>query len=145
VISRLAAAVVAMVLLTGCVSPALGNGSYRGKGQAAVQAALSEVETASLVVEQMRRDRIPKAYADETVSASEQAMGSIVDSFGSVQPPPASDQVHDEVSGLLDEADSAVSAARIATRRVDRAQLGELQERLHQIAERLRDAEGRLK
>ncbi|HZE67860.1 MAG TPA: hypothetical protein VE081_14585 [Sporichthyaceae bacterium] len=143
-ISRAAAVLAALLVLTGCVSPALGNGSYRGKGQASVQAALSEVETAALVVEQLRRDRIPKAYADETVSASEQAIGSISESFGSVQPPPQSDQVHDEVTALLDDADSAISAARIAVRRVDRPRLGELQEQLRQLADRLRDAESRL-
>ena len=139
-----AAAVSLCVLLAGCVSPALGPSSYRGKGQAAVQAALSEVETVRLVIEQLQRARIPTAYADETVSASEQALSSISDSFGSVQPPRQSDEVRSEVSELLDDANDVVGDARVATRRTDRAKLADLAGELHDLADRLRQAEERL-
>src|SRR5690349_6836270 len=114
-----ALAVAALVALSGCVSPALGEDSYRGKGQQAAGAALSEVATAQLVIEQVLEGNLPKAYADETVSAAEDALGSISDSFGAVQPPRESDEVQSDVSDLLDEAASAVTDARIAVRRGD--------------------------
>lgn len=139
---RWAALLLAATLgLSGCVSPALGNDSYRGKGQQAVGAALSEVATAQLVLEQVLKDRLPKAYADETVSANEDALGSISDSFGAVQPPPESDQVQEDVSGLLDEAASAVTEARIAVRRGDVDAMTELVDRLNDLADQLRDLE----
>jgi hypothetical protein len=127
--------------LSGCmVSPALGPDSYRGKGQSSVQAVLSEVETARLVAEQFRRGRVPQPYADEVVSASEDAASWIGDAFGTVQPPRESE----EVSGLLDEAESLLADVRVATRRGDKEALGELQEELRQLAERLRGTEERL-
>lgn len=126
------------------MSPALGPGSFREKGRNSAEAALSEVATAQLVVDQMLRGRLPRAYADETVSANEDALGSIADAFGTVQPPPESDPVRAEVSDLLDEAGSVVADARIAVRRGDTAQLRRLQEELRRLAEELRQLEERL-
>ena len=144
--SRLAAVLLAAsCTLSGCmIGPALGPDSYKGKGQSSVQAVLSEVETARLVAEQFRRGRIPQPYADEVVSANEEAAGWIGDAFGAVQPPRESDGVREEVSGLLDEAESLLTDTRIATRRGEKDKLGELQEQLRQLAERLRAAEERL-
>lgn len=134
-----------VVALSGCmVGPALGPDSYRGKGQSSVQAVLSEVETARLVTEQFRRHRVFRSYADESVSASEDAASWIGEAFGTVQPPPESDAVREQVSGLLDEASSLLADTRIATRRGDLTRLGELQEQLRQLADRLRQAEGQL-
>lgn len=142
---RLAALIIAGLLgLSGCVSPALGESSYRGKGQQAAGAALSEVATAQLVCEQVLEGNLPRSYADETVSAAEDALGSIADSFGAVQPPRESDGVQSDVSELLDEAASAVTEARIAVRRADGDALERLVEKLKDLADRLRDLEGRL-
>src|SRR3954462_15403713 len=114
-VRRLGALIVAgLIALSGCVSPALGEGSYRGKGKQAAGAALSEVATAQLVLEQVLKGNLPRPYADETVSAAEDALGSISDSFGAVQPPGESDEVQSDVSELVDEAASAVTDARIA-------------------------------
>jgi hypothetical protein len=137
---RVAALVVAgLVALSGCVSPALGEDSYRGKGQQAAGAALSEVATAQLVLEQVLKGNLPRPYADETVSASEDALGSISDSFGAVQPPRESDEVESDVNDLLDEAASAVTEARIAVRRGDADAMRNLVDELSRIADQLRD------
>lgn len=140
-----AAALLGVLSCGGCmVGPALGEDSYRGKAQSSVQAALSEVETARLTVELLRRGRVFSAYADETVSADETAAGWAGEAFGAVQPPTESDDVHDEVADLLDETESLLAHTRIATRRNDRDRLGELQEQLRRLADRLREAETRL-
>jgi hypothetical protein len=131
--------VAALVALSGCVSPALGEDSYRGKGQQAAGAALSEVATAQLVLEQVRKGNLPRPYADETVSAAEDALGSISDSFGAVQPPRESDDVQSDVSDLLDDAASAVTDARIAVRRGDDGAMRDLVRRLQRLADQLRE------
>lgn len=141
---RSAAWLAAVLVLSGCVSPAFGPDSYRGKAEQAVGAAVSEVATAQLVVEQVLRGRLPKPYADESVSASEDALGSISDSFGAVQPPTESDEIQEEVSALLDEAASSVTDARIAVRRGDRVALEALVDELRQLAEQLTALEERL-
>ncbi len=107
-------------LVAGCVTPATGIDDYRDKAAMSVEAATSEVETARLTARVALADRIFKPYADETISASEQALGSISNSFTSVQPPQGMDRLRDEVSTLLSDAEDAVSAARISIRRSDR-------------------------
>lgn len=130
--------------LSGCVSPATGASSYEGKGANSAGAAHSEVATAALVVDQVLHDRLPKAYADETVSANEAALGSIADSFGNVQPPSESDQVRTEVADLIDEAGSTVADARIAVRRGDDPELRRLLTQLRRLADALAALEERL-
>lgn len=143
--ARLVAAVILVAAtLAGCVSPATGPSSYEGKGANSAAAALSEVATAALVVDQVLHGRLPQAYADETVSANEDALDSIEGSFGTVQPPPESDRVREEVSELLAEAGSAVADARIAVRRGDDQELERLLTDLRRLAGRLAELEERL-
>ena len=140
-----AACTIAAALLSGCVLPAWGEDSYRGKAQTTASAAQSEVATAKLTVETLLRGSLQKAYADEVVSADEAALGSISDAFGSVQPPRASDELRSEVLDLVDEAGDAVADVRIAVRRGDRpaleagvADLARLADDLGKLEERLR-------
>jgi hypothetical protein len=145
---RVRAATAALVLslaLGGCVSPAFGPDSYRGKAEQAVGAAISEVGTAQLVVEQVLGGRLPKAYADEVVSASEDALDSISASLGSVQPPTESDEIRDEALELIGDAEEAVADARIAVRRGDTTALEGLAEQLRQLGEDLTALEERLR
>jgi outer membrane murein-binding lipoprotein Lpp len=117
--------VVAGLLLAGCVTPATGADSYHDKASTTVRAAASEVATAQLTVRLVRRDRIQKAYADETVTSSETALGSIGNAFGSVQPPAGDDKLRDDVTTLVSDAEDAVAHARIAVRRGDPADLAD--------------------
>lgn len=135
---------VAGALLSGCVLPAWGEASYRGKAQTSAAAALSEVQTARLAAEQLLRSRLQQAYADEVISASETALGSIAESFGSVQPPRASDAVRKEVTALLDDAGSVVADARVAARRSDSGALTGAVDGLARLADELADLEERL-
>jgi len=110
-----------------------------------VEAATSEVESTRITVQGLLDDRILKPYADETITTSETALGSIGAAFGSVQPPVGSDQLHDEISELVSDAGDAVTAARIAVRRSDRAGLVEAMGELDVVADGLAVAEAELR
>jgi hypothetical protein len=132
------------LLLTGCVTPATGHDSYSDKAVTSVRAATSEVQTARLVLQLLSRHRIFVPYADETLTASEEAVGSISASFGSVQPPRGDDQLRDTTAALLSAAEDAVGHARIAARRSDANQAGDAAVELRRVARDLASAEERL-
>jgi outer membrane murein-binding lipoprotein Lpp len=133
--------VVAGCLLAGCVTPATGSDSYHDKASTSVRAAASEVATAQLTVRLMRRDRIQRAYADETITASETALGSIGNAFGSVEPPAGDDHLRDDVTNLVSDAEDAVAHARIAVRRADPGGLADAARELTKSADDLSTAE----
>src|SRR3954468_1132202 len=132
---------VVAVLLGGCVTPATGSDSYRDKAVTSVRAASSEVATSRLTVQLLRVHRIMRPYADETITASETALGSISTAFGSVQPPPEDDRVRSAVADVLSAAEDAVAAARIAARRSDPVGLAKATHDLRTVADDLTAAE----
>jgi hypothetical protein len=135
---------VAALLLTGCVTPATGRDSYSDKAVTSVRAATSEVQTARLVLQLLSTHRVLSPYADETLTANEEAVGSISSTFGSVQPPRGDDGLRDAVASLLSDAEDAVGHARIAARRSDPAGAGQAAEELRAVARDLARAEERL-
>jgi hypothetical protein len=141
---RAAALVGAVLALSGCVTPATGNDSYRGKARSSVQAAISETQTTRIALETLQRGRIFTTSADETVTASESAVGSISSAFGSVQPPTESDQLHDQISKLLTDVEDALVAARIAVRRGDTGGIRRALAEVHDVINALESAEKQL-
>lgn len=139
-------AVVALVAASaGCVSPARSEASYQGKAMSAVRSAAANVATGLLVVQQDRAKKVFSAYADDVVSASETSMGSITESFGSVQPPDRrSDGIRDSVTDVLSKAQDALSHARIAVRRSDGRALAESEDELKAVAQALDTTEREL-
>lgn len=116
--------VLAILLLAGCVTPALDGGAFRQNARGAVESGLSEASTATLVVEQILSDKLTGAVADTSLSNCEDAIGPIEDSFGKVQPPRRRDDaLRTKVLTSLGDADSAIADARIAARRDDRKAL----------------------
>jgi hypothetical protein len=139
------AALATATLTAGCVTPARNEPQYSAKAVAAVQAAASEVATGLLVVGEDRHGKVLRPYADRVVSGSENALGSIGQSFGSVQPPNhRSDAIRDAVSRVLSDAQDALGHARIAVRRSDRAGLDASDRELRSVAAELRSAEQKL-
>lgn len=137
-----ALALAATLALGGCmVTPATGPESYRGKAKRSLDDALGELHTARITVETMRKDRILGTTADEIVSDSEAALGSISDTFGAVQAPPESDPVHDSTSDALTAAADAAETARIAVRRSDGAAIAKALDDLKAAIETLTKAE----
>ena len=102
------------------------------------------MQTARLVLQLLSRHRILSPYADETLTANEEAVGSISATFGSVQPPRGDDELRDAVAALLSAAEEAVGHARIAARRSDPAGTGDAAKELRKVARELARAEERL-
>jgi hypothetical protein len=142
--ARLASVAAVGLCLAGCVTPATGRDSYSDKAVTSVRAATSEVQTARLVLQLLSRHRILEPYADETLTANEEAVGSISATFGSVQPPRGDDALRDAVAALLSDAEDAVGHALIAARRSSRTGAGDAAEELRTVARDLARAEQRL-
>jgi hypothetical protein len=142
--SRFAALAATGLLLAACVTPATGRDSYSDKAVTSVRAAISEVQTARLVLQLLSRHRILSPFADETLTANEEAVGSISATFGSVQPPRGDDELRDAVAALLSDAEDAIGHARIAARRSDRTGTGDATKELRAAARALARAEERL-
>jgi hypothetical protein len=117
--------VAALLVLTtaGCGTSAPETDDYAEQAGRTRDAVLSEVGTAEVAVEQLRSARLPQPYADTTVSAAEQAIGTAAASFGTIQPPRAADDLRQATTVLVTDAEEAVAAARIAVRRSDAAAL----------------------
>jgi hypothetical protein len=135
---------VLLAVLAGCATPATGADSYRDKAVTSVRAAESEVATAQLTVRLMRHGRVMRPYADETVTASETALGAIGNTFGSVQPPRGQDTLRDDTSTLVSDAEDAVGHARIAIRRSNAGQLAAAAKELAKVADDLAKADQKL-
>jgi len=111
------------VALAGCVQPvgpARTADDYERKAKDTAETVLSSVRTAELAVDVAGRDRAFPPYVSVVLSDAEDEAGAAASTFASVQPPgESSDRLRDELGDLLDAADDALSAARIAARRDD--------------------------
>jgi hypothetical protein len=128
----------AVLLLAGCVAPAFDSGAFTANGAAAVDSALSETRTTALVVAARLAGRVTHQAADVVVTGSEDAMGPVQDSFGNVDAPSrADDALRARVVDLLDQAASAITAARVAVRREDRPAMIRAVAQLNRVADQL--------
>jgi hypothetical protein len=118
-------AAIAGALLTltvsSCVAPAFDSGAYEENAVHALDSATGETRTAAIALDAALQGRVSQAYLDTVVSASEQALGPVQDSFGAVDAPStADDKLRDRVTSLLQDASDGLTDARIAVRRHDR-------------------------
>jgi hypothetical protein len=144
VVVRLGSVVCAALALVGCVSPAPDEASYSDKAAMTAGAAASEVSTVRLTTQLLLADRLQRNYGDVTISASEDALSSVSQTFSVVQPPDkTSDQVRAELEQLLGDAADAVAAARIANRRDDHPAMRKAAADLGKSATQLQAAEKR--
>ncbi|HEU4997486.1 MAG TPA: hypothetical protein VFT68_00965 [Lapillicoccus sp.] len=117
---RLLPVLAAVVVLGGCVTPALDDGAFRVNATSALESAASVTTAADLAVQARLGDQATRAYADVVVTESEQEIDPIEASFGGVDPPsPANDELRDSVLDALGAAGDALAHARIAVRRDD--------------------------
>lgn len=136
---------VAAVGLSGCVGPARTSEAYTKKASSSVEATISAVETARLAVDATSRDRATGPYLSVLLSSTEEQAGRIQTTFDSIQPPgKASDQLRDEVDGLLTEAVSILGDLRIAARRGDASGMTDKGPALADLSRRLEDLQDRL-
>jgi hypothetical protein len=137
----LASALLLALTGSGCVAPAFDHGAYLENAKASLGSAVSEARTAELAVGARLDDRVTRAYADTVITESEEAIGPIEASFGTVDPPDrADDQLRDDILGILGDTEDALAEARIAVRRDDRPALRESQIALAELGDRLDQA-----
>ena len=107
------------LLLGGCVAPAPSASAYEAKAGMTADAAVSEVRTALVATDAYLLGRMGAAYLETLLVEAEEALGSVHDTFDSVQPPaaPSADSLRDTLDPLLQEAGSALTELRIAARR----------------------------
>jgi hypothetical protein len=119
-VAALAGVVLGSVACVQPVGPARTAEDYQLKAKDTAETVLSSVRTASLAVDVAERDRAFPPYVSVVLSDAEDEAGGAVSTFDSVQPPGrSSDRLREQLGDLLDRAESALSAARIAARRVD--------------------------
>lgn len=104
---------------SGCVSPAFTADHYQQQALQSVAASESELQTTRIALESMINHRIFATTADELVSGSEGALGSVASAFRAVQPPNGSSDVQSLTLHYVSSAEDAVTQARIAVRRSD--------------------------
>ncbi|MEN3358027.1 MAG: hypothetical protein V7637_2009 [Mycobacteriales bacterium] len=138
-IRRLAAAVAvagAAAALGGCVAPAPTLSAYESKAARTAHDALSAVETAQLAFTASQQGRLTRQYLGVVLSESEDAFGSVQQTFDSVQPPDAgaADTMRDDLDKLLSDGSDALSQLRIAARRQRTADMAEASRALRPVA-----------
>lgn len=106
-------------LLPACIAPARTATDYQHKAIDTAEAALSSVETGSLLA-RLAPEQAFTPFVSVGLSDAEAGAASARAVFLSLQPPDArSDGVRAVLSPLLDRSDDALSRARIAARRGD--------------------------
>jgi hypothetical protein len=107
-----AIALLALLILSGCGNP---DQKLRSAAAQSAREAASEVSTARLAVEQLRSHRLWMQPARQVVKDAEKGVESAVSSFSAQQPSTdTSTRLYEQVTKTLDDAQTAVTAVRIA-------------------------------
>ena len=137
-IPRWLAAALVSVVASACVPTARTAGPYRAKAVNTAEAVHSAVASDLLVIEAVRDEHTTAPYVSVATSQAEDDASSSASTFLSIQPPDdTSSDVRDELSDLLDEAQSALADARIAGRAGDKDALLESETKLHEVGDKL--------
>ena len=135
---RLLPTLAAVVVLGGCVTPALDDGAFRVNATSALESAVSVTTSADLAVQARLGDQATRAYTDVVVTESEKEIQPIEASFGGVDPPnPSNDELRDTVLEALGAAGDALAHARIAVRRDDRQAMEDAHDELATAVQQL--------
>jgi hypothetical protein len=143
-LATLALALVALAALTGTciphpVGPARTFATYQGKAVTTAESALSAVETVRLAAGGAADDHAFGPYIGQVVSEAEEAVGSLQETFGSIQPPDEqADDLRDELDELLTNALGHVTDVRVAARRGQLPRLADVAAPLEADADALR-------
>lgn len=126
-----------LLLLTGCGSP---DQQLLGDGARAARDAASEVATARITAQTLLARKVWSRAADQVVTDAETALGKVATTFDEQQPETAhSRRTYDTISDALSQAESAVTATRIAIRAGDETALARQVPALDLAAEHLRE------
>jgi hypothetical protein len=124
-------ALLLVVLSSACVAhpvgPARTFGKYESKARTTAESALSEVQTAKLVAEAAASGNAFGPFTGLVLGDAEEALAGLDGTFGSIQPPDErADRLRDDLGAILADAEDHVAELRIAARRGQLRDLGDL-------------------
>jgi hypothetical protein len=135
------AALLLILVLTGCGGP---DQKLRDGAAQSAREAASEVNTTRLAIEQLRADRLWSQPAERIVAAAEKNLDKATSSFVTQQPKTdVSARLYEQVTKSLDDAQTSVTAVRIALGNGDMAAAERQLEALRRAGDEL-DAIGEL-
>jgi hypothetical protein len=117
-------------LLAGCAGPTASAQAMRSQAGRSALSVVSELQTVDLAARTQLRGDAWWSYTDVTVTAAEDAVGTVESTLTSRQPPPGTDQVYRHTSDALAAATDLVTEVRIAVRRKDAAELARLRKEI---------------
>jgi hypothetical protein len=124
-----------VLVLAGCASP---DQKIQDAAAQSAREAVSEVNTTRLVIEQLRSHQLWAQLAGRMVADAERGLGTAVSSFESQQPQTdVSARLYEQVVKALGDAQTTVTAVRIALGNGDLAAAGEQLDALKRAADDL--------
>jgi hypothetical protein len=115
-VSSRVAQILAVLLLSGCTSPAWDDHDYGLKAAQSAESAASSLEIVRLAVR--HEDRLTTPYLKTLFTEAVKDLGSVNSQFGGVQPPsPSADEVRGRLLDLTGEAEDQVTSLLIQVRR----------------------------
>lgn len=128
-------------LTASCAAPTTSDAEVRRQASLSVEAALSELATVDLVARTQLRGRSFWPATDVTVTASERAVSSVEQTFGSRQPPRTAGPLWTRTGDLLATTADLVTDVRVAVRRHDEVELRSLLREVGPLERRLEAVE----
>jgi hypothetical protein len=136
------AAIALLCVTAGCVShpvgPARTEAKYEGKAVTTADGALSSVNTVRIAARSGARGHAFGPYLSVLISEQEDALAGLQGTFDSIQPPDSrSDDLKTELDDLVSGALDHVTDVRVAVRRGQLRDLGDVARPLSQDAQKL--------
>ena len=128
------------VLLAAC-STSPGPADYREQASLTLGTAVSEVATTRLVLDELDQGDTFRPATITQLRSSEESLGSVAQSFGSLNPPPSEDPVHRRSTTLLGDAEDLLAAVRIAVHRRSADDYPGLVDQLRRVGRQLEELE----
>ena len=144
-VPRLAAALVALSLLAGCVPASPDADTYDDKAAVTLGSAVSDVMTVERLLQMLYGERMLRPTAVAQLRASEDALATATTAFTELNPPPSRDPLNRQVSALLGDAGDLLAEARVAVERRDVTSYRPLAEELRTLADDLGAVEERVR
>jgi hypothetical protein len=131
-------------VLSGCAPTSPDHHYWTDQATQALGDAVSDVSTARLALQLQQRGDLQQNYQQVVVLDSEKAVGTTLQAFGGLQPPPRDTAAYHRVTKVLSDASDLLSEVRIAVVREDTGRYAELLDDLAQVRADLLKAQEQL-
>lgn len=141
---RLLLALLAAVVLVGCVPASPDVDTYDDKARLTLQSGVSEARTVQKILETLQDGRMLRPSAKTQLRYSEDALDTADKAFTELNPPPARDRLEKATSALLADAGDLLAEARVAVERDEVPKYAGIAEDLSKVSSKMEKLEGRL-